>query len=77
MNRLEPAADGSEHCSAWPNGGWEHVNPVPHALAIHDALKRLKVILLSEHVHLPGRSVQDVINKPARCYSRCPGHNGG
>ncbi len=41
----------------------------------HDALKRLKVILLSEHVHLPGRSVVDVINKPARCYSRCSGHN--
>jgi len=30
----------------------------------HDALERLKVILLSEHVHLPGRSVQDVIDQP-------------
>ena len=41
----------------------------------HDALKRLKVDLLPEQMHLPGRSVQDVINKAARGHSRCSRHS--
>jgi hypothetical protein len=41
----------------------------------HDALKRLKVVRLPEHMHLPGRSVQDVMNKAAGGYSRCSRHS--
>jgi hypothetical protein len=37
----------------------------------HDALKRRKVVLLPEQMHLPVRLVEDVINKTAKGYSRC------
>ncbi len=53
----------------------QDTDSVPLVCLDHDALERLKVILLSEHAHLPGRSVQDVIDQPAWCYSRCSGHS--
>jgi hypothetical protein len=41
----------------------------------NDALECLKVVLFTEHMHPPDRSVEDVVNKPTRCYSRCSRHN--
>src|SRR5271166_4982976 len=49
----------------------------------HDSLERLEIGFLAEHVQPADLSVQDVINKPSRCYSRCswhaihPDQNGG
>ncbi len=41
----------------------------------HDPLERLKVSLLSEHMHPADRSVKDVINQSPRRYSRCSWHS--
>ena len=41
----------------------------------HDALERLEVGLLSEHMHPPDRSVKDVINKSTGCDSGCSWHH--
>ena len=38
------------------------------------ALERLEIDVLTEHMHPPDRSVQDVINEPSRCYPRCSWH---
>ena len=40
----------------------------------HNALERLEIDVLTEHMHPPARSVQEVINEPSRCYPRCSWH---
>ena len=41
----------------------------------HDALERLEIGVLAEHMHPPDRSVQDVVNESSRCYPRCSWHD--
>ena len=53
----------------------QDTNGLPLVRLNHDALERLEVGVLAEHMHPADRSVQDVINKPPRCYSRCSWHD--
>src|SRR5215469_8960518 len=40
----------------------------------HDALERPEVRASAEEAYLAGRAVQDMIDLPAWCFSRCSGH---
>ena len=52
----------------------QDMNGLPQVRLNHDALERLEVGLLAEHMHPADGSVQDVIDKAPRCYSRCSWH---
>jgi Putative collagen-binding domain of a collagenase len=52
----------------------QDTNGSPQVRLNHDALERLKVGLLAEHMHPADGSVQDVIDKAPRCYPRSSWH---
>jgi hypothetical protein len=52
----------------------QDTNGLPQVRLNHDALERLEFGFLAEHMHPADGSVQDVIDKAPRCYSRCSWH---
>jgi hypothetical protein len=50
-------------------------NALPQVRLNHDALERLKLGLLAEHMHPADGSVKDVIDKARGRYTRCSWHD--
>jgi hypothetical protein len=57
-----------------PHRHSQNTNGLPQVRLNHDAFERFKVGLLAEYMHPADGSVQDVIDKASRCYSRCSWH---